>query len=279
MKERTMKHFRWAVLSGFGVWLAPFVAGVALSGVRANDRIFFETLMPIVLSVTAVVFLVIRPKAAASVGAGLVLGMTWLVISICLDLLMFMWGPMKMSFIDYTKDIGLAYLMYPVIAAGAGWLSQKARGVGSAKANVNKPRSADSFLEIGEGHLKSAEILLAHNGCKRDVVFLLHASVEMSLKAILIVKGIWDGHSDELKKHPIQRLVEELVKHGVGVPPDLCKDLVPQSQVPRVGEGPCESSVQSRYADNLDWNAISIKERLGVAKRILEYANAEINTP
>ena len=110
------------------MWLAPFVAGVALSGVRANDRIFFETIMPVVLSVTAILFLVIRPKAAASVGAGLVLGVMWLAISICLDLLMFMWGPMKMSFIDYMKDIGLVYLMYPVIAAGAGWLSQKAHG-------------------------------------------------------------------------------------------------------------------------------------------------------
>ena len=87
-----------------------------------------------ILSVTAVVFLGARRPAAGTFLRGLTLGGAWLAISIALDLLMFMWGPMQMSFIDYLKDIGLTYLMFPVIAAGWGWQTQKAHAAADAAA-------------------------------------------------------------------------------------------------------------------------------------------------
>jgi hypothetical protein len=43
-------------------------------------------------------------------------------ISIVIDLFMFMWGPMKMSIGDYMADIGLTYLIIPAITVGAGFL-------------------------------------------------------------------------------------------------------------------------------------------------------------
>ena len=129
-----MKGCTWAVLSGFLVWLVPFAASVALTSVRASDRPLFETLMPVILSVTAVVFLGARRTAAGTFLRGLTLGGAWLAISIGLDLLIFMWGPMQMSFIDYMKDIGLTYLMFPVIAAGWGRQTQKARAAADASA-------------------------------------------------------------------------------------------------------------------------------------------------
>ena len=45
--------------------------------------------------------------------------------SLGLDLLMFMWGPMKMSLADYMMDIGLVYLTTPTITIGLGYLLQK----------------------------------------------------------------------------------------------------------------------------------------------------------
>ena len=43
-------------------------------------------------------------------------------ISIGFDLLMFMWAPIKMSFGDYIADIGLTYLIYPIVTTGFGFL-------------------------------------------------------------------------------------------------------------------------------------------------------------
>ena len=122
-----MKTYKWFLLSGFLVWLIPFIASMALSSVHALERVLFETIMPVILSITAVVFLMLHRKAASSFLQGLALGGAWLAISISLDLLMFMWGPMKMSFTDYMKDIGLTYIMYPIIAAGVGFLAGKWR--------------------------------------------------------------------------------------------------------------------------------------------------------
>lgn len=34
------------------------------------------------------------------------------------DELLFSWGPMKMSLVDYLKDIGLTYLIMPIVTYG-----------------------------------------------------------------------------------------------------------------------------------------------------------------
>ncbi len=53
------------------------------------------------------------------------LGIIWFIISIIIDLLMFMWGPMKMSFINYMMDIGFTYLIYPIVTIGFGSVLEK----------------------------------------------------------------------------------------------------------------------------------------------------------
>lgn len=45
--------------------------------------------------------------------------------SMNIDLFMFMWGPMQMSFWDYMKDIGFTYLIYPVVTIGFGFVLDK----------------------------------------------------------------------------------------------------------------------------------------------------------
>ena len=116
-----MRHWKWMILSGLLVWLVPFLVALCLSRVRADDRLLFESLMPVVLAVTAVGFALVRPAAVSSPVRGLLIGVAWLAISICLDLMMFTHGPMKMSLVNYMKDIGLTYLMFPVITLGLGW--------------------------------------------------------------------------------------------------------------------------------------------------------------
>ena len=118
---------RWAIVSAILVWLIPFVVSILLSRVRQSDRIFFETIMPVVLTATAVTFSVLRRTGPSTALNGLVLGCIWFVVCIGMDLMMFTRGPMAMSFVDYMKDIGLAYLIFPPITAGAGWLIQRER--------------------------------------------------------------------------------------------------------------------------------------------------------
>jgi EamA domain-containing membrane protein RarD len=57
--------------------------------------------------------------------AGIRLGVIAFILSILIDLLLFMWGPMKMSFADYMMDIGLTYLIYPIVTIGFGYLLSK----------------------------------------------------------------------------------------------------------------------------------------------------------
>jgi hypothetical protein len=47
----------------------------------------------------------------------------WFAISLVIDLLLFMpESPMQITFVNYMMDIGLTYLMMPIIAVGFGYL-------------------------------------------------------------------------------------------------------------------------------------------------------------
>jgi len=83
--------------------------------------------MPITLTVFVVLFSVLyfRKIESGFLSESIKPGVVWLAISIVIDLLMFMWGPMKMSFLDYMKDIGFTYLMYPIVTIGFGYLLEK----------------------------------------------------------------------------------------------------------------------------------------------------------
>ena len=116
-----------ALAYGFILWLVPFLAALALYQVRNTDRIFFETLMPIIITLVAVIlaYFYFKGVKANFLKEGIIIGILWPVISIVLDLLMFTWGPMAMSPADYMKDIGLTYLVYTIIMIGIGYLLEK----------------------------------------------------------------------------------------------------------------------------------------------------------
>lgn len=81
--------------------------------------------MPLVITICVVVFLILylRKVKADFLKEGILLGLIWFVISLVLDLLMFMpESPMKMSFADYMMDIGLTYLLIPAVCVGFGYL-------------------------------------------------------------------------------------------------------------------------------------------------------------
>lgn len=118
-----MKLLKKALLYGFLVWLIPFVVAFTLFPVRTSQRALFESIMPVVLTLCAVFFSAryFRKIKGGFLNEGVFLGVIWFTISLGLDLLMFMWGPMKMSFADYMMDIGLTYLIFPTITVGFGY--------------------------------------------------------------------------------------------------------------------------------------------------------------
>lgn len=83
--------------------------------------------MPIVGTLSAVVFANCYFKSLKNdyLNEGIKLGIVWLVISLAIDLLMFMQGPMKMTFSEYMADIGIVYLSIPTITIGFGYLLEK----------------------------------------------------------------------------------------------------------------------------------------------------------
>lgn len=119
-----MKAFKTAIFYGFLVWVIPFVAAFLVFPLRVNERPLFESIMPVVVVAAVTVFAVkyFNRSDGGSFKEGVRIGLLWLAISIAIDLLMFMQGPMKMSLADYTKDIGITYLMIPIIIAGFGYI-------------------------------------------------------------------------------------------------------------------------------------------------------------
>jgi EamA domain-containing membrane protein RarD len=124
-----MKSLKLALLYGFLLWLIPFVVAILIFPIRTSSRALFESIMPVVLTTCVVLFLniYVRRLETGFLKEGVILGLIWLVVSLGLDLLMFMWGPMKMTFTDYMMDVGLTYLIFPIVTIGSGYLMEKRR--------------------------------------------------------------------------------------------------------------------------------------------------------
>lgn len=118
---------RWkrAVFYGGLLWLIPFVVSVIIYPLKESTPALFESIMPVVITVCTVVFVILYFEKDQLLKEGVSLGVFWLIISIVLDLLLFMEGPMKMPFTDYMADIGLTYLIIPVITSGYYYVREK----------------------------------------------------------------------------------------------------------------------------------------------------------
>ena len=122
-----MKSFKRALLYGFLVWVIPFVAAMLIFPLRATERPLFESIMAVVLTISAVVFSIKYFKKIEGnfIKEGISLGILFFSVSIAIDLLVFMQGPMKMTLADYIKDIGITYLLIPAITIGFGYSLDK----------------------------------------------------------------------------------------------------------------------------------------------------------
>ena len=111
-----MKRIGKILLYGFLLWLTVFAGSVVIFPVKNTDPIFFETLISIILATATVVFgYLYFNSEKASLKNCLLVGFAWMLINVAIDLPLFSYGPMQRPFAEYMTDIGLTYLMIPII--------------------------------------------------------------------------------------------------------------------------------------------------------------------
>jgi hypothetical protein len=115
-----MTSWRRAINLGLLVWLIPFLVAFVAFPLKSSWRSLFESIMPLVLAGVVVLSAVLyfRRVRAVSLKEGIWLGALWLVISVVIDLPLMLSPPLNYSITEYAADIGLTYLMIPVITAG-----------------------------------------------------------------------------------------------------------------------------------------------------------------
>lgn len=123
-----MKSIKKAILYGFLIWLIPFVVAFIIFPLHDSNRPLFESIMPVAIALSVVIFgkMYFKHVETDYKKEGLLLGLIWIIISLVIDLILFMpESPMHLSFLDYLMDIGITYLMIPVITIGFGCLLDK----------------------------------------------------------------------------------------------------------------------------------------------------------
>lgn len=115
-----MKIEKRMIFYGFLVWLIPFLVSFLIWPIHESNRPLFESVMPVVLTASVVFFSkqYFKNVKKEFCRVGIQLGLFWLLISLGIDLIMFSGGPMKMSLLAYIYDIGLTYLIIPIVTTG-----------------------------------------------------------------------------------------------------------------------------------------------------------------
>lgn len=110
-------------LLGIASWLIPFFASFPFfdrTGQLLVSQPLFKSIMVVVGGLVGVVLLVVAfRRVIASSASGFILGFYWLAINLLLDLVVLV-ALFKMPLLLYLDDIGLRYLLIPIIAAGMG---------------------------------------------------------------------------------------------------------------------------------------------------------------
>jgi hypothetical protein len=117
-----MRSFRRAVMYGLVVWVVPFFVALLIRQVRDSNRPLFESIMPVVVAaVTAVMgWWYFRRVHRHYARVAVQIGLLWMVMSILFDLPLLLSPPMNWTLGYYFADIGLTYLIIPIVTIAMG---------------------------------------------------------------------------------------------------------------------------------------------------------------
>lgn len=114
---------------GFLSWLVPFVASILFytpQGELLVAKELFKSIMIVVGGLVGVTLLVkyFNSYSERPLRWGVIVGVSWLLINWVLDILVLL--PMaQMTIGNYFGEIGLRYLLIPMIAIGMGFVLEK----------------------------------------------------------------------------------------------------------------------------------------------------------
>lgn len=118
------------LLCGLITWSVPFAVAALIIPVQETNRPLFESIMPlaIVLGTLLATLTYWRKQAGKMSGqSALGVGVVWLVVSILIDFALFLpaSSSFHMSLPDYLSDIGVTYLLIPLVTFGIGFFVQR----------------------------------------------------------------------------------------------------------------------------------------------------------
>src|SRR5580704_10494335 len=108
---------------GFLSWIVPFIVSLLFFGKSGQPLLPIGLIKSIMILIGAslggVLLLRLFREFRPSLGSGIAIGSFWLVMNILLDLLILV--PMtKMNLSQYFSEIGLRYLLIPIMAGAMG---------------------------------------------------------------------------------------------------------------------------------------------------------------
>lgn len=123
-----MNRYLKLILLGFFVWLIPFIVSFFMYPLKTAGNPLFESVMPVIITLITVVLvgLYLKNTEGDLLREGILIGVVWFLISVMIDLFLFLPpSPMQMSITGYFMDIGITYLIIPIITIGMGYLTGK----------------------------------------------------------------------------------------------------------------------------------------------------------
>lgn len=121
-----MNKYLKIIIFGFVVWLVPFIVSFFIYPLKTAGNPLFESIMPLTLTimVVALAYLYLKTLETDFIKESVLIGVSWFVINIIIDLIMFSPpSPMQMTITNYMMDIGITYLIIPVITIGMGFMA------------------------------------------------------------------------------------------------------------------------------------------------------------
>ncbi len=123
-----MRVYARLLLFAFAVWLIPFVVSIVIFPLRESGSPLFETVMPVTLALVGLAFALLHFNRLRTnfLRQGIMLGVLFFAVSVLIDLPLMLPPPIQMSFGQYVADVGLTYLIYPIITIGLGYALERA---------------------------------------------------------------------------------------------------------------------------------------------------------
>ena len=106
---------------GLLVWLIPSLITIILGSFLAAMNIF-EIVSALAIAVTVIVFSYLFFKGITEnfIKEGILIGISWLIISIVLDIILIVLGISQLSLTSYAMYVAPLYIIIPAITAGLG---------------------------------------------------------------------------------------------------------------------------------------------------------------